>query len=281
MNRPRLLSLAYRMLGSWAEAEDVVQEAALRLERQAPGVISDAEAWLERVVANLSLDVLKESRVKREQYIGPWLPEPVLTDQPNWTSEPFDPRALSLAFLALLERLSPLERAVYILAEAFDYRHEEIAQALGREVPAIRQLLHRAREHIREGRIRFAPDKSTHQALLAAFGSACSRGEVAEIEGMLARDAVLQSDGGGKAKAALNPIRGASAVARFIVGAMKKAPVPLRYDMREVNGWPCIVAYQGETPVTVLDIETDGQKVFNLLAVVNPEKLQALRKADL
>jgi len=276
-HRPRLLSLAYRILGSWSEAEDVVQDAFLRFERHPESSIQDVTSWLDRVVANLCLDVLKSSRVQREQYVGTWLPEPIPTQDAIWSHERLDPRTISLAFVALLERLSPLERAAYILAEAFDYQSEEIAQVLGKDASAVRQLLHRAREHVRQERVRFAPDKAAHEALLGAFATACAQGDFAALEKLLSKDVTLRSDGGGKAKAARNPIHGFSPVSRFLVGVAPKAPPSAKYEMREVNGWPALVGFDGEEPFSVVQVETDGAQIFSVLIVANPDKLKALR----
>ena len=193
-----------------------------------------------------------------------------------WTSAPFDPRTISIAFLALLERLSPLERATYILAEAFDYTHEEIAQVVSREVPAVRQLLHRARDHVREGRVRFVPDKAAHEALLGAFVAAASQGDVAALETLLAENVVARTDGGGRVRAALKPVHGASAVSRFLAGVATKTPTGARFEVREVNGWPALIGYVNEAPFTVIQLETDGSRVFEVLVVANPDKLKWL-----
>jgi RNA polymerase sigma-70 factor (ECF subfamily) len=166
--RPRLRALAYRLLGSWSDAEDVVQDAYLRWQGRAAEV-ADPAPYLARVVTNLCLDLRKSSRFNREAYVGPWLPEPVPTEAGRLGGVPVDPEQISLAFLALLERLSPLERAAYVLAEAFDFDHAEIAAALGRAEPAVRQLLHRAREHVRAGRPRFSPTAADHERVLGAF----------------------------------------------------------------------------------------------------------------
>jgi RNA polymerase sigma-70 factor (ECF subfamily) len=275
-NRPRLLTLAYRVLGSYAEAEDVVQEAHVRWLRRDSTPLESERAWQERVVMNLCLDQLKSARARREEYVGTWLPEPVMTDGDRLAGVPIDVEAISLAFLTLLERLSPLERAVYVLAEAFDYSHEELAQALGRDPAAVRQLLHRAREHVKSGRPRFAPDKATHEAMLGRFFGAVMQGDVKDVEQMLAQSVVVRTDGGGKARAAINEVHGPDRCARFIIGVTKKGSPTIRYELREVNGWPSVIGFEGETPVSVSQLETDGQLIYSMSTVVNPDKLRSL-----
>ena len=274
--RPRLLALAYRMLGSWAEAEDVVQETHLAwLERQGPAVESE-RAWLERVVTNRCLDVLKSARVTREAYVGPWLPEPMLTDEVQAAPGAVDVEAVSLAFLTLLERLSPLERAVYVLAEAFDYSHDDVAKALGKEPAAVRQLLHRAREHVSAGKPRFAPDPSAHQAMLGTFFGAVLQGDVAAVEQLLVGHATVKTDGGGKVRAAINVITGANRVARFFIGVAQKQPPGARFEVMDVNGQPNIVMLLDDVVVNVTQIETDGVLIHGVSTVSNPDKLAAL-----
>jgi RNA polymerase sigma-70 factor (ECF subfamily) len=272
-HRTRLLALAYRILGSWADAEDVVQDAHVRWLDVDASTIDSPRAWLERTVTNRCLDVLKSARVQRETYVGPWLPEPVPTEGGALHGEPFDPQSLSLAFLTLLERLSPLERAVYVLAVAFDYTHAEIGAALGRDEAAVRQLLHRAREHVRAGRPRFAPDREAHARLLGAFAMACTQGDASQVETLLAQEAVLRSDGGGVAKAALRELHGARSCARFLVGIVRKGGLAFDVEVRDVNGWPAIVAFASGKPAMVLEIETDGTRIFSVSMVLNPAKL--------
>lgn len=274
--RPRLLALAYRMLGSWAEAEDVVQETHLAwLERTGPALEAE-RAWLERVVTNRCLDVLKSARVQRESYVGPWLPEPMLTDDVQAAPGAVDVEAVSLAFLTLLERLSPLERAVYVLAEAFDYSHDDVAKALGKEPAAVRQLLHRAREHVSAGKPRFAPDPSAHQAMLGSFFGAVLQGDVTEVEKLLVKNATVKSDGGGKVRAAINVITGANRVARFFIGVAQKQPPGARFEVMDVNGQPSIVMLLDDVVVNVTQIETDGVVIHGVSTVANPDKLAAL-----
>ncbi|MBF5042164.1 sigma-70 family RNA polymerase sigma factor [Aggregicoccus sp. 17bor-14] len=270
-HRSKLLSLAYRMLGSKAEAEDVLQEAWLRWSTVDPSTVESSEGWLTTVVSRLCMDQLKSARARREQYVGPWLPEPVLT------REPVDSGAISLAFLVLLESLGPVERAAYLLHEVFDYRHSEIARILDKDEAAVRQLVHRARARVQEGRPRFAPSREEHQRMLEAFFQAVWKGDVEAVEAALTKDATLWADSNGKVRgAASKPVHGAAAIARFLVGLRQKFPAPtgLTVGTEEVNGWPAIVGRVGGTAEFVITIETDGAQIHALRNVVNPEKLR-------
>lgn len=269
-HRPLLWSIAYRMLGSAAEAEDIVQEAYLRAHDADPDSIQSERAYLSKIVTRLCLDHWKSARVKREAYVGPWLPEPVPT------AEPVDPSSISLAFLVLLESLTPLERAVYLLGEVFDYSHAEIAQIVGRDEASCRQLLHRARTSVRSQRPRFAPSREAHQRLLSGFGEACAAGDLAMLEQLLADDVVAYSDGGEKLHAAKRPVHGRDRVARLFTGIFRKAPPGVTIAMTELNGLPTLVlVFEGKVR-SVIDIETDGTRILKVRTVVNPEKLSQL-----
>lgn len=275
--KPGLFSLAYRMLGSASEADDVLQEAHLRFTQQLAEV-SSPKAWLEQVVTRLCLDQLKSARVQREEYVGPWLPEPVRTDDARLRGAPVDPETVSLALLAVLERLSPLERAVFVLVEVFDYSADEAARLLEREVPAVRQLLHRAREHVHAGRPRFAPSRDAHLAFLGSFFAAVQTGDVKQVESWLADDVRAVTDGGGRARAALNVVEGASKVARFLVGVSTKQIPGVEWSAREVNGWPALVGVLDGQVVALAQVETDGQRVYSFASWSNPEKLATLTR---
>ncbi|MEZ4407441.1 MAG: RNA polymerase sigma factor SigJ [Polyangiales bacterium] len=238
-HRPFLMGLAYRMLGTVAEAEDAVHEAFLRAEKTDLEGVGSPRAWLATVVTRVCVDVLRSARARRETYVGEWLPEPVRTDvvgAPLRPADPADAETLSIAFLVLLERLSPLERAAFLLHEVFDYTHGEVAEALGRDEPAVRQLVRRAREHVREGRPRFDADPERNRETVSRFVAALGRGDIAAVESMLARDVVARSDGGGKVAAATRAVQGADKVARFLVGLGRKAGPSIRYELVEVNG---------------------------------------------
>ncbi|WP_224245316.1 RNA polymerase sigma-70 factor [Hyalangium gracile] len=267
-HRPSMFAIAYRMLGSAAEAEDIVQEAWLRWQATDREGVRSEGAFLSTVVTRLCLDRLKSARATREEYVGPWLPEPVRTDTT------VDPESISLAFLVLLESLSPVERAVYLLHEVFGYSHAEVAEMVGKEEAACRQSLHRAREHIRSRRPRFAPSKESHERLVTGFMSACLSGDLEGLKSLLAHDVTSWADGGGKVRgAASNAVRGADAVARLFLGVMKKAPAGLVPELAEVNGWPALVIRLNGAVFDVISFETDGERIHAIRSVLNPDKL--------
>jgi RNA polymerase sigma-70 factor (ECF subfamily) len=280
-HRPQLFGIAYRMLGSAADAEDVVQDAYLKWQSAPRDDVRSERAFLSTMVTRLCLDQLASARVRREKYVGPWLPEPVRTEfgsapfeQPS--ADPPDLESISLAFLVLLQSLTPVERAVYLLHEVFDYSHAEIAQILGREETACRQLLHRAKASVNAGRPRFAPDKQAHQNLLGKFMMAVGGGDLDGLKKLLASDVTAWSDGGGKATAATQALHGAEHVARFYHGLGKKMPRDLGFAIEEINGWPAIVLRNPEGIETVINLETDGQLIYGIRAVRNPDKLARL-----
>jgi RNA polymerase sigma-70 factor (ECF subfamily) len=275
--RPRLFALAYRMLGTATDAEDVLQEAHLRFSARCSEVEHPGR-WLEQVVTRLCLDELKSARARREEYVGPWLPEPLETAGATLQGMRVDPESVSLAFLTLLERLSPLERATFVLVEIFDYSAEEAASVLGREPPAVRQLLRRARAHVQAARPRFAPSSQTHLALLGAFFAAVQAGDVKQIEALLAKDARATLDGGGRVKTALNVICGADRIARMYAGMSKKSDPQFRYEIREVNGWPALIILKADALVSVTAIETDGEVVWGISVCQNPAKLSGMSR---
>jgi len=278
-HRPWLFAFAYRMLGTATDAEDVLQEAHLRFSEHADQV-QHPKRWLEQVVTRLCLDQLKSARARREEYVGPWLPEPLETEGAMLRGTLVDPETISLAFLTLLERLSPLERAVFVLIEIFDYSADEAATAIGREPPAVRQLLHRARAHVQAAKPRFAPSREAHLAILAAFFSAVQTGDVKRMEALLASDALAVMDGGGQVKTALNVVRGAERVARLFAGLSKKVDPRFRYEVRDINGRPGLVTLRDTAIVNVAEIETDGELVFSISVCVNPVKLGAIARPE-
>lgn len=259
------------------DAEDVLQEAHLRFAAHG-AKLEHPKRWLEQVVTRLCLDQLKSARSRREKYVGAWLPEPIETVNEALQGMPVDRESVSLAFLALLERLSPLERAVFVLVELFDYSAEEAATVLEREAPAVRQLLHRARAHIRAGKPRFAPSPEAHAAILGAFFGAVQTGDVEKVASFLASDVRAVLDGGGQVKTALKAIDGADRVARLYVGLSKKVDPDFRYDIREVNGWPALIIRQHSAIVSVTTLETDGEAVFGISVCQNPAKLLAMSR---
>jgi RNA polymerase sigma-70 factor (ECF subfamily) len=272
--RPALLGLAYRMLGSRADAEDVVQEAWVRW--SGAGSLDNPAAWLRTVVTRLCLDELRSARVRRESYVGPWLPEPVHTADgslgPLDSAELRD--SLSLGFLLLLERLSPAERAVFVLREAFALPYDEIASSVGRSAAACRQLHVRARGRL--GDLPPPPQRSGRRELLERLLMAVATADVPGLTALLTDDAVLVSDGGGVVSAARRPVVGADHVARFLVGIAGRAPVDAELSEQEVNGVPCLVVRTGGVVTQVLSLEPAGDRVASVQIAQNPAKLARL-----
>ena len=273
--RPFLFGIAYRMTGSAADAEDLVQEAWLRGLRN-EGTVEHPKAYFATVITRLAMDHLRSARVQREEYPGEWLPEPLVTP----AGADLDParisgarETLSYAMLTLLEQLSPVERAVFVLHEAFDYRHGEIARMLDIEEAASRQHLRRARQHLQEKRPRFGSSRELHQQLLQRFLAAASLGDMAGLTSLLTANAVSVSDGGGKVRAAMNIVRGAESVAKLFAGIVRKNPIG-RYEFVEVNGQPGVATYYRDRidNLLVLDITEDGL-VAGVYLLRNPDKL--------
>jgi RNA polymerase sigma-70 factor (ECF subfamily) len=271
-HRSFLIGVAYRMLGSVAEAEDVVQDAFLRWAAVDRAAIAHPRAYLARVVSRLCLDRMKSATARREQYVGTWLPEP-------FVAEPGEPLAddLSVALLLTLERLSPLERAAFLLHDVFDMDYSAIADTLERSEAACRQLAARAREHVRDGRPRFAATDDTRAKLAEAFRDALVTGDVDTLARSLADDAVLYSDGGGKRAAALNPIRGKVKIVRFLVGIRNKFGIPTPEEIRpvQINGLPGFVVRTSEG-VETMAFEIAGEQVVAIYGIRNPDKLRHL-----
>lgn len=280
-NRTHLLGIAYRMLGEMSGAEDVVQETWLRWQRSEPEDIRDPRAWLSAAAVRLALDALRKARARRETYIGPWLPEPILpedaralaADAPGARAELASD--LSLALLHVLERLSPEERAALILHDAFDCDYGTIAQTLERSEPACRKLVSRARERVKADRPRHTVTKEQHRALVEKFILAAASNDPKQLAVLLARDVVLYSDGGGRAAAALNPIHGADKVIRFGLGVMRKfAPVEgFALEFTDINGAPGYLLRTKEGVHTALTMEFDGDLISAIYLVRNPDKL--------
>jgi RNA polymerase sigma-70 factor (TIGR02957 family) len=275
--RARLFSIAYRMLGSASEAEDVVQDGFVRYQRVRPGQLRAPASWLTTVVVNLCLDRLKSARVRREAYVGPWLPEPVLTADgtlgPLETAEQRE--ALSLAFLLLLERLSARERAVFVLREAFGYEHREIAAILGVSEAGSRQLLARARRRVAAPSSRFEASPARRRRLVERFLAAAQAGDLAGLEAVLAEDVTVWSDGGGVVSAARRPVSGRARVARFVAGIADRArrEPGLLLSFEEANAEPALLSWTGESLAAVFAFEVAGGRVHAIRAVLNPAKL--------
>jgi RNA polymerase sigma-70 factor (ECF subfamily) len=271
--------VAYRMLGSVAEAEDVAQEALLRLTRQ-EGPIDEPAAWMTTVATRLSINVLKSARVRRESYVGPWLPEPLLEDsEPRPASRAELADSLSQALLVLLERLSPVERAAYLLREVFGYEYSQIADIVERSEANCRQLVTQARKHIEASRPRFDADEAAHDALLERFLAATEEGDVEALEELLARDVVLYADHGGKAIAPPDALFGADLVAPFLVGVarMRRAMGEFEPRMVRVNGQTGrMLRVPGDRVFEVLTVEVVEGRIQAVRIVRNPDKLAHL-----
>jgi RNA polymerase sigma-70 factor (ECF subfamily) len=266
------------MLGSIADAEDILQEAFIRWHRAAGTEVESTRAFLVTVVSRLCINHLQSARVRREEYVGQWLPEPIVTDSNT------DPLALtrmdeslSMAFLVLLERLAPAERAVFLLREVFDFDYSKIAEVLGKDEANCRQILRRARQHMAELRSRFEVPAERREELLAKFLDATATGDLQRLVALLSEDAVLHSDGGGKAPAVPNLVTGADPVARAITGALKKlVPKNLVRRMAQINGEPGVVAYLEGRPFAALTLDVVGDRIQTIYLVTNPEQLAHL-----
>ena len=260
------------MLGEATEAEDVVQDAYLRWERS--DRVAVPEAWLTKVVVNLCLNRLTSARVKREQYVGPWLPEPVFTDGLLDSVERRD--TVSLGLLVLLERLTPPERAVFVLREAFDYGHRDIGELLDLTEAHVRQLYRRARAHVGEPRARFTATRQERKRIVERFLAAALDGDMAGLERLLAEDVVVWADGGGKASAALRPVLGRDKVLRVLVGLGGRLTADMELTIEVVNGEPAVVVRERGVLTAVAVPELVDGHVVAMHAITNPDKLAFL-----
>jgi RNA polymerase sigma-70 factor (TIGR02957 family) len=278
--RSRLFSIAYRMLGSATEAEDVMQDGFLRYQRARPEHLRAAAPWLTTVVVNLCLDRLKSARARREAYVGPWLPEPVLTSdgtlRPLETAEQRD--SLSLAFLLLLERLNPKERAVFVLREAFGHEHREIAEILGISAAGSRQLHHRARRRVAEPSSRFDASPSRRRRLVERFVAAAQDGDLRGLEELLAEDVTSWSDSGGKVSAARRPVVGHGRVARLAAGIAARGGPGRAFTFEEVNGQPALLLWTGASLEVAAAFDVVDGRIRAIRAVLNPAKLVFLER---
>ena len=276
-----LFSIAYRMLGSRADAEDLLQETFLRWQRASDTAIRDPRAFLVTVITRLCINQLQSARLRREQYFGQWLPEPLFT-QPAAESPAMAgiDGSLSMAFLMLLERLTPIERAVFLLREVFEYEYSEVSAMLVRSEANCRQILKRAKQHVAEERPRFDSSPQEHERLLQKFLEATGRGDMQGLLALLSKDVVLYTDGGGKATAVPNPIYGPDHVARFFLAAPQKfMPKDIVRRFTEINGLPGIAVYHQGRVFGVLSLDVVDGQIRNIYIVRNPDKLERLPSA--
>ena len=282
--RARLHGLAYRMLGSLADADDVVQETWVRWQRIGPdgqAAIERPAAWWTTVASRIALDVLKSAQRQREQYVGPWLPEPMLTD-----GDPADvaewAESLTLGFLVVLERLAPVERAVFLLADVFGEPFSAIAQVVDRSEDACRQIASRARQRVRDARRQVAPvpGAATSDDLVQAFLAACAFQQTDDLRRILVDDVVLVSDGGRDVHAARRPVRGADRVSRFLVNVVSRITPDVAVELHQVNGEPGLLVRRGRQTTMVVAFEVVEERIAAVRLVLNPAKLQHLAPID-
>lgn len=275
--RPLLFSIAYRMLGSAMEAEDIVQETFLRYQATPPESIRALKPFLTTITTRLCLDQLKSARLQREQYIGPWLPEPVFTHDgawlaPNQSFQEYE--TISMAFLVLLENLSPAERAVFLLREVFDYDYPEIAGIIDKEEAACRQLFHRAKKHIDEQRPRYKSSPEEHQQITGKFMQAINEGDVSGLVTLLADEVGLWSDGGGKVGAATRPLFGRDTVLRFLAGLARQRTSDYKMERVEINGAQAVMVRDPQgAPFVVITLDVGDGLIQAFRLIRNPDKL--------
>ncbi|MCX4646906.1 RNA polymerase sigma-70 factor [Streptomyces sp. NPDC058293] len=279
-HRPVLMGVAYRMLGRVADAEDVVQDAWLRWAQADRDEVREPRAYLVRVATRLAIDRLRQAQVRREAYVGPWLPEPLVTDfgptAPDTAEAAVLAESVSLAVLVVLESLSPLERAVFVLREAFGFPFAEIATTLERSESAVRQLAGRARKHVDERRPRFDVDPVEQRDLTERFLAAATGGDLEALMTLLAPDARLVGDSGGKSKAPLRVIESADKVGRFLLGAAKGGGAGFTFRIVELNGGPAVLALVDGKPDSVFQVDVADGHVQCVYIVRNPDKLVSL-----
>jgi RNA polymerase sigma-70 factor (ECF subfamily) len=277
--RALLFAIAYRMTGSAADAEDLVQDAYVRFAATDTDVVRDVKAFLVTILTRLALDRLKSAQKQREEYIGPWIPEPVLT---GIDGDPFArvtrDEHIEMALLRTLERLSPQERAVLLLYEVLEHDHNEIAELLDLSAAASRQILHRAKERVAAEKARFAPPPDQQRRLIATFMGAIAHGDVATLRNILAEDVMVVADGGGKTYAAKRPVFGFEAVSRLYIGIVAKFGAGVEGSIEEVNGAPALVARRNGVIESILTFVFDGERIAEIATIANPDKLQFARR---
>jgi RNA polymerase sigma-70 factor (ECF subfamily) len=275
--RTRLFGIAYRMLADVQEAEDLVQETFLRWHQARHDDVVSAEGWLVAVISRLAIDRLRRAETERLRYVGHWLPEPIAT-----AHVPTDHRAelasdLSMAFLVLLERLGPEERAAFLLREVFGASYDEIARILDKNEPAVRQTVHRAKSRVRDGRPRFTAPIEGQEALLRRFLDALAADDKDAMLALFAPDATFVGDGGGKVPAATRVLEGPERITRFMLGLGRKYRGMVTHEIIELNGQPAIGSYRDGILLCTTSYESDGEHIFGVYRVLNPDKLSHLR----
>ena len=275
--RGLLFSIAYRMLGSVSDAEDMLQETYLRWQTSFDDEIRSPRSYLVTILSRLCINHLQSARVQREEYVGVWLPEPIVTDSSN----PFNlikiDESLSMAFLIILERLTAIERAVFLLKEVFEYEYREVATILGHTEANCRQILKRAKEHVAAMQPRFRPAQPDRDALLESFLKATGTGEMKDLLKLLTDDVVLRSDGGGKGVAVPSEVYGVDKVARGVLGGLKRlVPSGLIRKLAHINGEPGVINYLDGEPHSVLTIAVRDGRISSIYVITNPDKLRHL-----
>jgi RNA polymerase sigma-70 factor, ECF subfamily len=275
--RPLLFTIAYEILGSATETDDVLQDSYLRWADVDLSTVRDTKSYLAQLVTRQALNTLRARARRREEYVGPWLPEPLLLDEQDPSADVVLAESVSMAMLVLLETLSPDERAVFVLREVFGFEYDEIASAIGKSVPAVHQVAHRAREHVQARRKRFEPvDPQRSAEITAEFFTAASNGDVQTLMSMLAPDATWIADSGGKVSAARRPVVGAEKVARVIVGLVRMGVPDMRVQLATCNSAPALMVYSGDRLDLVVTVETVGGQISKFYAMRNPDKLTAI-----
>jgi RNA polymerase sigma-70 factor, ECF subfamily len=276
-HRPLLFSLAYRMLGSVTDAEDMVQETFLRWQQTAREKVRSTKTYLTSIVTRLCIDHLRSARVRREQYVGTWLPEPILTkqsDNPTDLMELAD--SVSIAFLTVLERLSPIERAVFLLRDVFEYDYDEIGQMVGKSPTNCRQILRRAKQHLSAERPRFPVSHQQQEQITTKFLDASTKGDLQGLLALLAKDVTFWSDGGGKVVAALKPLQGAMKVARFLLAVQRKWLSTAHFELTKINGQLGIITRVGGEINSAIAFEIVDGYIQSIYSVRNPDKLKQI-----
>jgi RNA polymerase sigma-70 factor, ECF subfamily len=278
--RPLLFTIAYEILGSATEADDVLQDSYLRWAAVDLSTVRDTKSFLAQLVTRQALNALRADARRREEYVGPWLPEPLLLDDNDPSADVVLAESVSMAMLVLLETLGPDERAVFVLREVFGFDYGEIADAVGKPAPTVRQVAHRAREHVRARRKRFGTvDPERNAAITAQFLATAASGDVEALIAMLAPDATWMADGGGKASAARRPVVGAERVARAIAGLVRRTQTELHVEMVNCNSAPAVLLYFRGHLEGVITVEIADDKITNFYVMRNPDKLAALATA--